>query len=215
MISKITGTIDRIAGMELIIENSGIYYAVSMPPIQIDQISSTHAVGDSILLYTKYYIEGGVGVGNLFPKLIGFLAETDREFFNIFTTVKGLGERKALQSMINPISEIAYAIESGDVAFLKKLPGIGGRMGDKILAELKGKVTKYSAAAHERSSEFGSGKLTEFEIETLEVLIGQLGYRRVEAENLVDKALSLDDSIDSSESLLQVIFKQRASMENE
>jgi Holliday junction DNA helicase RuvA len=212
MISKIHGTIDRITGIDVIIENSGIYYAVSMPPVQIDTISATHSVGDSILLFTRYYIEGGVGIGNLFPKLIGFLAESDREFFDIFTTVKGLGERKVLQAMTIPISEIAYAIESGDVATLKKLSGIGGRMGDKILAELKGKVSKFAAAAKDVKTVLHD--FSGFEEEALEVLIGQLGYRRVEAENLISKARTQNESIDSVESLLQSIFKHKASVEN-
>ncbi len=212
MITKIYGTIDRITGIDVTIENSGIYYEVSMPPVQIDTLSATHSAGDAVMLFTRYYIEGGVGIGNLFPKLIGFLAESDREFFDIFTTVKGLGERKVLQAISIPISEIAYAIESGDVVTLKKLSGIGGRMGDKILAELRGKVSKFAVAAQD--SKTVSPDFSGFEDEALEVLIGQLGYRRVEAENLIGKARTGNKSIDSVESLLQSIFKHNASMEN-
>ena len=146
MITKIYGTIDSISARAVVVENSGIYYEVSMPPVQLEQLQRTHSAGESILLYTQYYIEGGVGIGNLLPRLIGFLEKSDREFFEIFTTVKGLGERKALMAISIPISEIGYAIESGDVFTLKKLPGIGGRMADKIVAELKGKVTKFAAA---------------------------------------------------------------------
>ena len=214
MITKIYGTIDSISDRAVIVENSGIYYEVSMPPVQLEQLQRTHSAGESILLYTQYYIEGGVGIGNLIPRLIGFLEESDREFFEIFTTVKGLGERKALMAISIPISEIGYAIESGDVFTLKKLPGIGGRMADKIVAELKGKVTKFAAALEGVKPAYAPGKMPDFEEDALEILITQLGYRRIEAENLIRKALTGDKSIDSVEALLQTIFMQNSPVEN-
>jgi len=214
MITKIYGTIDSITGKAVIAENGGIYYEVYMPPVQLEQLRKTHSAGEHILLYTQYYIEGGVGIRNLLPRLIGFLAESDREFFEIFTTVKGLGERKALLAISIPISEIGYAIESGDVFTLKKLPGIGGRMADKIVAELKGKVTKFAAALEGREAVGAPREIPDFEEEALDVLISQLGYRRVEAENLIRKALTGDKSIDSVEALLQTIFMQNSPVEN-
>jgi len=214
MITKIYGKIDSITDKTVIAENGGIYYEVNMPPVQLEQLRKTHRVGESILLYTQYYIEGNVGVGNLLPRLIGFLEESDREFFEIFTTVKGLGDRKALLAISIPVSEIGYAIESGDVFTLKKLPGIGGRMADKIVAELKGKVTKFAAALEGKEAIQVPGKMPDFEEEALDVLISQLGYRRIEAESLIRKALTGDESIDSVEALLQTIFTQNSPVEN-
>ena len=214
MITKIHGTIDSITHEAVIVENSGIYYSVSMSPVQLEHVQKTHNPGEYILIYTKYYFEGSGGVGNLIPKLIGFLHETDREFFEIFITVKGLGERKALQAISIPIPEIGYAIESEDVFTLKKLPGIGGRMADKIVAELKGKMTKFAASVKRMAAAELSQKVPEFEEEALDVLITQLGYRRVEAENLIRKAITRDKTIDSVETLLQTIFKHSALVEN-
>lgn len=214
MITKIHGIIDSISDKAVVVENGGIYYEVHMSPVELEQLRKTHGPGEHVLLYTQYYIEGGVGVGNLLPRLIGFLAESNRDFFEIFTTVKGLGERKALQAISIPISEIGYAIESGDVFTLKKLPGIGGRMADKIVAELKGKVTKFAAAYEGKGAVRAPREIPDFEEEALDVLISQLGYRRIEAENLIRKALTGDESIDSVEALLQTIFMQNSPVEN-
>ena len=210
MITKFSGQIDSFTKSSVIIENGGIYYEISIPPFQLVKIQKTHRLGDSILLHTRYYIEGGVAMGNLVPRLLGFLEESDREFFDIFTTVKGLGEKKALQTMTIPIPAIGRAIESGDVFTLKKLPGIGGRMADKIVAELRGKVTKYASAIELSEDASVSKKIQGFEEDAFEVLISQLGYRRVEAENLIRKAILEDSSIESVEKLLQSIFVHNA-----
>ena len=207
MITKIFGTIDEISDEAVIIETGGIYYAVYMPPVHLEHIARSYQKGDSILVYTIYYIEAGVGVGNLEPRLLGFLNPSDREFFEIFTTVKGIGARKALQAIMIPIPEICSAIESRNTAVLKRLKGIGGRMSDKIIAELRGRVGKF-AAKEEISPEVPlSSRVEDFVQETLEILIGRLGYRRIEAENLIHKALTNEPAINSSEELIQAIFK--------
>lgn len=209
MITKMSGTIDAFTETSVIVENRGIYYKISIPPVQLTEIKDTYKPGGTITLHTQYYIEGGVGIGNLVPRLLGFLQESDREFFEIFTTVKGLGERKALQAMTIPIPSIGSAVESGDILTLKKLPGIGGRMADKIVAELKGKLTKFAASGFKEKVIGVTGAAREIEDEAYEILISQLGYRRVEAENLIQRAIAMDKSIDSLEALLQSIYAHK------
>ena len=210
MITKISGLIDSFTKSSIIIENGGIFYEISIPPFQLGKIQISHRPGDKILLHTRYYIEGGIAMSNLSPKLLGFMEGSDKEFFDIFTTVKGLGEKKALQTMTIPISGIGQAIETGDVFTLKKLPGIGGRMADKIVAELRGKMIKFASSIDFSGENKISSTISGFEEDAFEVLISQLGYRRVEAENLVRKAIADDNTIDSVEALLQSIFAYNA-----
>ncbi len=207
MITKVSGILDQISGSTVIIENAGLYYELLMPPVMLDELGKTHRKGDSVLLFTYYYIEGGVGVGNLFPRLIGFFDEDDRSFFEIFITVKGLGEKKALQALTMPLEKVADAIENDDKLVLKKLPGIGGRMAEKIIAELKGKLTRFATGlSHSRDSELPA-KISSFEQEALDLLMSQLGYRRVEAEQLIRKTLSDEPDISDVEGLIQSIYK--------
>ena len=102
-----------------------------------------------LTLYTIYYIDGGLGGGHLTPKLVGFLDPLDREFFEAFTTVPGVGFMKALKCLIQPINEIARAIERGDTVFLKELPFVGTKIAERIVMELRGKMAKFALAPAE------------------------------------------------------------------
>ena len=99
MIAKIKGFLEAIKDDYVLVGINGVYYQIFLPSGVIQRLCNTVTVGDEISLYTLYYIEGGFGVGNQSPKLIGFLNEIDREFFEKFITVKGLGEKKALKSL--------------------------------------------------------------------------------------------------------------------
>ena len=81
------------------------------------------------------------------PRLLGFLHDEDRAFFRQFLTVKGVGVRKALRALAAPVAKIASDIESGDATALAQLPGIGKRMAQQIVAELRGKVGVHAFAA--------------------------------------------------------------------
>ncbi|MGH9355470.1 MAG: helix-hairpin-helix domain-containing protein, partial [Terriglobia bacterium] len=88
-----------------------------------------------LTIYTIYYIDGAVGGGHLTPRLVGFLDPLDREFFEAFTTVPGVGFMRALKCLVRPINEIARAIESGDTGFLKELPFVGAKTAERIVTE--------------------------------------------------------------------------------
>ncbi|RKY87130.1 hypothetical protein DRQ09_04940 [candidate division KSB1 bacterium] len=207
MITKISGKLDSIKSDSIIVENGGFYYQIFVANNILNKIRNTKKSGDDITLYTLYYFEGNVGKGNQIPRLIGFLEELDREFFEHYITVRGLGEKKALRSLILPIRSIALAIENEDKQTLRELPGIGSRMADKIIAELKGKLVKF-ALMKKTESISKDEKMYDFKDEAMEVLL-QLDYRRVEAENLISSALKRNNKINTAEDLIKEIFKQR------
>ena len=73
-------------------------------------------------------------------RMVGFLNAGERDFFTKFTSVKGIGVKKGLRSLSVPIATIAAAIEDGDDKMLMSLDGIGKRMAQQIIAELRGKL---------------------------------------------------------------------------
>ena len=75
-----------------------------------------------LTFYTIYYIDGGLGGGHLTPKLVGFLDPLDREFFEVFTTVPGVGFMRALKCLVRPLNEIAGAVERGDIRAARSYP---------------------------------------------------------------------------------------------
>ncbi len=90
--------------------------------------------------------------GRMTPRLIGFLSEIEREFFELFCSVDGVGVKKALRAMVRPVKEVATAIEEQDAKTLSSLPGIGPAMAERIIAKLRRKVPKFALMAVRQSS---------------------------------------------------------------
>ncbi len=83
-------------------------------------------------------------VSRLVPRLVGFLSAIDREFFDIFCSVDGVGVRKALRAMVRPVRELARTIQDQDMKVLSTLPGIGEATAERIVAKLRRKVGKFA-----------------------------------------------------------------------
>ena len=80
----------------------------------------------------------------LVPRLVGFLSALDREFFDIFCSVDGVGARKALRAMVRPVRDLARTIQDQDVKLLSTFPGIGEATAERIVAKLRRKVGKFA-----------------------------------------------------------------------
>ena len=78
------------------------------------------------------------------PRLVGFLSPIDREFFETFCSVDGVGVRKALRAMVRPVRELARTIQDQDVRMLATYPGIGEATAERIVAKLRRKVGKFA-----------------------------------------------------------------------
>ena len=113
----------------------------------------------------------------------------------------------ALKSLTIPISEISRAIETEEVSVLKKLPGVGERLAEKIVAHLKGKTTRFALAKESKPLAKHAAIKPDLADEVMTILL-QLQYRQTEARAMLDKALNTGKRFKSSEDLLQQIFKQ-------
>ena len=102
-------------------------------------------LGNELTLFTVQYFEGNPAGANLVPRLVGFLSESDREFFTLFTKVKGISNRRALRAMSVPIHQLAGAIEHGDARLLTTLPEIGKKTAAQIITDLQGKTQRFLA----------------------------------------------------------------------
>ncbi|MBI2266354.1 MAG: Holliday junction DNA helicase RuvA [Armatimonadetes bacterium] len=208
MICQIAGRIvPPITGNTVVLHAGSMHYEILVSAFVSRQLQSQVPDGETTF-YTIHYIEGAVGMGNLIPRLVGFLDPLDREFFEIFTTVKGLGIRKALKAFVLSAAEIAGAIESKDVRTLKGLPEIGPRSAEKMVAELRGKVARFAAAQAPRAFPTRETEVSlDFGDDACAVL-QQLGYRKSEAEVLIRKAGETTPPPATLEALLQEIFRR-------
>jgi Holliday junction DNA helicase RuvA len=143
MIARIEGKLVKLQSDIALVQVGAIGYELMLPGYCVSALSDK--IGADITLCTMEYYEGTPGGGNLIPRMVGFLNAGERDFFTKFISVKGMGIKKGLRSLSIPISTIAAAIENGDDKTLISLPGVGKRMVQQIIAELKGKLQTFAA----------------------------------------------------------------------
>jgi len=211
MISRITGLLIDVKEQAAIVSLNGLCYEVLIPAnlrARLRHLVDTTEGTPEVTLYTWYYLEGGPSLGRQLPRLVGFLSESEREFFSLYTTVKGLGVRKGLRSLTLPVREIALAIERGEKSKLNALPEIGSRTAEKIIAELRGKLARWALIKPEERVPVEEPE-ADFTAEAREVLL-QLQYKPAEAEKIIKGAIASNPAIASCEELIQEIFRQQA-----
>ncbi|HEV3276403.1 MAG TPA: Holliday junction branch migration protein RuvA [Terriglobia bacterium] len=214
MISEITGEVlyDRMRRNALLVRVSALCYEILVPSgiaLRLRQTPPDERP-NPLTFYTIYYIDGGVGGGRLTPKLVGFLDPLDREFFEAFTDVPGVGFAKALKCLVRPMNEIAQAIERGDVRLLQELPGIGPKMAERISTELRGKMAKFALAPSEAPLSVERETDAELRLEAVQVL-EQLEYSHGEAQRMVADIFGRHKHLKSVEEFLLKVFDQKQS----
>lgn len=191
MIARLTGKLDSIEGATACVspEVGGLTFEVMLPAYLAERL--TPQVGRSVTLVTLQYLESQNQGSSYVPRLIGFTTAHERDFFELFTTVKGIGNRKALRAMAVEPAVIARAIAAKDARALYELPEIGKRLAETVIAELTGKVDGYLAASEIEALDRGAksaAPLPDAAGEAIAALMG-LGETRPEAERLVRRAV--------------------------
>ena len=209
MIQKIRGKIDSVGEETVTLEVGGIFYEIMIPSGLAEPLKNQAREERPVTLHTYYYIESSGSASNLYPRLVGFTVPSDREFFKLFTTVSGVGVRKALRCLTMPVRDIARSIENKDTALLKKLPGIGPRMAEKIVAELSGKAARFALSRSARPLSIPDKGTIDFEDEIFEVL-SQLQYKPSEIDSMIKKALKVKPDVKTVEEMVEIIFSMQA-----
>src|SRR6266849_6444840 len=190
MITKITGTLNRVLDEEVRLQVGPYEYQVMVPEFVRRHVQMR--VGEEITLHTSEYLDGNPMQGKVVPRLLGFSSEAELEFFELFCTVDKVGTRKAIKALVRPIKEIADAIQRQDAKWLTALPGVGAATAEQIVATLRRKVTKFalmpSAASQANAATVAAtvdGNLLE---DAYQALLS-VGHNPLEARNRLDKAL--------------------------
>ena len=205
MISRIYGKVIEKGANYLILDVNGICYEVLLPATVRERLDKSISGDGRVDLITYHYLQ--VEPSKSTPVLIGFLNEVEKEFFEVFITVSGIGPRAALKALNKPISQIAQAIDEADANFLKSLPGIGQQRAREVIAKLQNKVGKFCLIQDVRVKEC-EAKTGDIGEEVLAVLV-QLEYKKAEALNMIKKALERSPDIQTAEELLNEVYKQK------
>jgi Holliday junction DNA helicase RuvA len=209
MISALSGELLAVEETTASLRSGVFVFEVLIPAADVDALRAR--VGEEITFHTIFYLEGTAGGGNLDPKLIGFLRPEDKAFFNLFTTVKGIGPKTALRALSAPVGEIAQAIESKDTRALISLNGIGKRTAELIIAELTGKAQKFATAhvgAEVAAYTTGGARLTANEEDAV-LAMTALGDRRPDAERLLDRVKQQHKDLKTTDALLREMIRVR------
>ena len=138
MIASVEGKVAAVAGDSVVVEVGGIGYRVFAAPA----ILSTAQQGSTIKLHTYHLVREDQ------QALYGFRTAEDLGFFNLLLTVTGVGPKVALAIVgSRPTPDLQLAIMAQDQAVLVSIPGIGKKLAERIIFELKEKVAAAGIAA--------------------------------------------------------------------
>jgi holliday junction DNA helicase RuvA len=213
MINYITGTLrslTREPGRAVVIAG-GVGYEISLP-VYVYQSLANDGIreGSEIELEIYYHVTERQPK----PMLVGFRHPSEKQFFEQLIQVEGIGPAKAAAALVFPVSTIASAIETEDLGALQRLPGIGSRAAQKIVATLRGKVAATALLQDAGISEQGqTPPLSDARSEAVEALV-TLGYRPTEAQDKVEGVIRHAPEVaDDLQELMREVFKAQVSQQ--
>ena len=206
MISHLRGRLARKNELtsSVEIDVGGVWYEVELPAF-VWRALEDRETGEELELETFYFVTQNAPI----PRLIGFLREVERGFFEKLVTVPNVGPTTATKALVFSVSTIARWIESGDTASLGKLPSVGKRTAETIVAQLRGKVTEEALLADEGFEAVPAPRTpepSEVGRDTTDALVA-LGYTKAEAERLVQQ-VEADLQPATVEEAIRAVFRR-------
>jgi Holliday junction DNA helicase RuvA len=178
MIAKLTGLVDAVHRDHAIIDVGGVGYLVRCSTRTLSALPP--AGGAASVSVETLVREDAID-------LYGFATTRERDWFRLLTTVQGVGAKVAL-SILSTLSgdELAQAIMAQDKAMVSRADGVGPKLANRIVSELKDKVASGSFAPAPAVTAV-PGLPADAVADAVSALVN-LGYRRAEAAGAIDKA---------------------------
>ncbi len=178
MIGRISGLLANKSPPQLLIDVNGIGYEIDVP---MSSFYNLPEVGERVSLLTHHVVREDAHV------LFGFLSSPERDTFRTLIKISGVGPRSALSILSGlSVNELVIAVTEQDSARLVKVPGIGKKTAERLLLELKDKLSNPLTSAHTPS-------INDAQRDIVQALLA-LGYNDRDA-NTALKALPSDASV--------------------
>jgi Holliday junction DNA helicase RuvA len=184
MIGKLRGTVDAIGESFCIIDVNGVGYEVQCSARALRNLK----MGDDVSLTIDTHVRDDA------IRLFGFASEVERTWFRTLQNVQGVGSKVALALLgtLGP-AELANAIALGDWALVEQSPGVGKKLAQRIVAELKDKAPALSVAGLKLPGSVADGEAavapeSDAAAEAMSALTN-LGYQPVQASAAVAAAI--------------------------
>ena len=199
MISYVRGELVAIEEEKVIIDVNGVGYGVFMPGQAISLLPS---IGEEVRLHTYLNVKEDA------MQLFGFLTRDDLKVFKLLISVSGIGPKGGLNilSQLSP-DDLRFAVMANDAKTIAATPGIGKKTAEKLIIELKDKLSiedVLNKAVETEHVTNGVGTANEIHAEAIQALVA-LGYGSTEATKAVKKVVVEDDT--TVEDVLKLALK--------
>lgn len=204
MIGKLRGTVDSYGEDWVILDVGGVGYQVHC---SVRTLQALPSPGEAATLSIETYLREDV------IRLYGFASDIEREWFRLLQTVQGVGSRVALSVLgtLKP-GDLATAIALQDRAVLARAPGVGRKVAERIVAELRDKAPQYSsadAAVVHLQADLAERRAPQPVADAVSALVN-LGYQQVQASAAIAAAARGAGDKATAEQLIRLGLKELA-----
>ena len=202
MYAYIKGILAEITEDAIIVENQGIGYEIAVPGQVFDYLPS---VGEEVKIYTYHYVREDAIL------LYGFLTKEDVRIFKMLIGVSGIGPKGALAILsVLSTDDLRFAILGDDAKAIAKAPGVGAKTAQRVIIELKDKLSLEDAFEQKLANQAQKAELNPAVGVKNEAILAltSLGYSQSEALKVLQGIeISPDDQV---EAVLKMALKQMA-----
>ncbi|QDY99973.1 Holliday junction branch migration protein RuvA [Nitratireductor mangrovi] len=204
MIGKLKGTLDEIGEDYCVVDVHGVGYVAYCPARVLAGLPGT---GEAVTLYIETYVREDM------IRLYGFASVLEREWFRLLQSVQGVGAKVSL-AVLSTLSatDLANAVALRDVAMVSRSPGVGKKVAERIVSELRDKAPAYAGAATGTiglKQELGEGAAPAPVADAVSALTN-LGYGRDIAANAIAAAMKAAGEDADSAKLIRLGLKELA-----
>ncbi len=205
MIGRIRGILIEKLAPDIVVEVQGVGYEIQSPMSTIYQLP---ALGKEVLLFTHLVVREDAHL------LYGFLSLDERHMFRSLIKISGVGPKMALAILSGmAVDEFVKTVRNNDIAALVRMPGIGKKTAERLVVEMKDRLTDWgqaaavSAASTATATAIPSDRQMSQEAETALV---SLGYKPQEAARVITQVLKLNSDLQRSEDLIRLALRSMA-----
>jgi len=196
MIARISGILIQKSIQNLVVDTQGVGYRVIVPLSTFYELPEE---GATVTLHIHTQVKEDA------ISLFGFLTPEELDIFEVIISISGIGPKLAI-NILSGISapELMTAIIQGDLKRLVGIPGVGKKMAERLVLELKDKVMKMQPIQMARPVSTGARRIEALKEDALSALIN-LGYKNAAAKDAIDETL---DAESPDGATLDVILKR-------
>ncbi len=206
MINYLRGSIRHVYADEarVVLDVGGVGYDLLLPYFVMRSLEEEE-IGEGHEVEMQVYYHASERQPK--PLLVGFRKEFERTFFERLIQVEDVGVNTAARALVFSVSTVARAIEDGDTGVLVKMPGIGRRTADKMVATLRGKMAEWALLRDEGYAEAPAARKRGNVLEEVVSVLVNLGHRSAEARQKVEEAAAAVSNPGDPQELLREVFR--------